>query len=327
MTDFAALSTFSYQLLILLTVILTKSIVSHFIAHEPLRAFRFYCQKLSDKVNKPQNSPNQRTIAGLVAIVITLLPIAIILWMFDVLVEVNFLWQALLLYVAMGAFGLTQIAKNITQALSSKQNHLAKQTLKPLVLRETEPLSEVGLSKASIEMQLLRTLQQGYTVAFVFLLFGSLAAICFRLLLEMHYCWNTKLKKYQYFGHYSERLVNLVQWLPVRVFSLLLLLSSIGQNATLFWRLSRTYFFTANNNIALNLFALCLTVKLGGVALYNDLQQPKEKLRKSHFNNLARQPQTNDILRADKKIHGIIFISLFFMITLAIAVEFVVVNV
>ncbi len=36
------------------------------------------------------------------------------------------------------------------------------------MLRETESLSAVGLSKANIEMQLLRTLQQGYTVAFIF---------------------------------------------------------------------------------------------------------------------------------------------------------------
>lgn len=120
MTDFVALSPFSYQLLILLTVILIKAIVSHFIPHEPLRAFQFYCQKLSDKVNKSKNSPKQQAIAGLVAIVVTLLPIATILWMFEVLVEVNFLWQALLLYVAIGSFGLTQANKNVAQALTSK---------------------------------------------------------------------------------------------------------------------------------------------------------------------------------------------------------------
>lgn len=326
MTDFTALSTFSNQLLILLIVILIKAIISHFIFHEPLRFFQFYCQKLSDKVNKSQNSPKQQSIAGLVAIVITLLPISIILWMFDILVEVNFLWQAILLYVALGTFGITQASNIITQALTTKQNYLAKQTLKPWMLRETESLSAVGLSKANIEMQLLRTLQQGYTVAFIFMLFGSLSAICFRLLLEMHYCWNSKLIKYHNFGFYSKRLVNLIQWLPVRVFSLILLLTSIEKNATLYWRLSHPYFFKLNNNIALILLALNLAVKLGGVALYDDQQHPKEKLRKTSFNDLARQPQATDIIRAHKKIHGIIYISLFFMILLAAAIEFIAVN-
>lgn len=326
MTDFTEFSTFSYHLTILLAVIFTKAIVSHFVAHEPLKAFQFYCLKLSDKVNKPDNNSSQRTIAGLVGIVVTLLPIAIILWMFEALVEVNWLWQGLLLYVALGAFGLTQASKTITQALTSNQKHLAKQTLKPWVLRETELLSEVGISKASIEMQLLRTLQQSYTVAFVFLLFGPLAAICYRLILEMHYCWNIKLIKHHHFGLYSNQLASLIQWLPVRTFSLLLLLTSLGKNALLFWRLSKPYFFKLNNNFALTLLALNLAVKLGGVAQYDDDQHTKEKLRKISFNDLARQPQANDIINADKKIHGIIYLSLFFMVIIATAIEIIIAN-
>jgi len=320
------LSSFSYQLLILLTVILSKTIVSHFIRHEPLRFFQFYCQKLSDKVNNPLNSPKQQTIAGLVAVIITLLPIVIILWMFEAFVEVNFLWQALLLYISIGSFGLTQTNKAIAQALASNQNYQAKQTLEPFALRETESLSSLGLSKASIEMQLLRTLQQGYTVAIVFIVFGPLMAIAYRLLLEMHYCWNTKLVMHSHFGLYSKHLVNLIQWFPVRVFSLLLLFANLGKNFLLFWRLSRKYFFQLNNSIALLLLALNLEVKLGGVAIYNDTTHSKVKLRKSSFNDLARQPQVTDIIHANKKIHGIIYISIFFITLLAAAIEFVAAN-
>lgn len=331
MTDFTTLSSFSYQLLILLSVILSKAIVSHFIRHEPLRFFQFYCQKLSDKVNRPQNTsqhtPKQQAIAGLVAIIITLPPIIIILWLFESFVEVDFLWQGLLLYIAIGSFGLAQINKTIAQALVSKQNYLAKQTLKPWVLRETEPLSNLGLSKTSIEMQLLRTLQQGYAVAVIFITFGALMAISYRLLLEMHYCWNTKLVKYNHFGLYSKRLVNLCFWLPVRIFSLLLLFVSIGKDFVLFWRLSRQYFFQLNTNIALSLLALSLEVKLGGVAIYDDKEHSKEKLRKVNFNNLARQPQATDIIHANKKIHGIIYISLFFITLLAITIEFIAANI
>ncbi len=318
MTDFNTLSTFSYQLLILLTVILSKMIVSHFIHHEPLQYFQFYCQKLSDKVNKPQNSPQQQTIAGLVSIIVSLVPIAVILWLFEAFIAVDYLWQALLLYIAIGSFGLTQVNKTIAQALVSKQNYLAKQTLNPWVLRNTEHLSSLGLSKACIEMQLLRTLQQGYTVAIIFIVFGPLAAICYRLLLEMHYCWNSKLTTYNHFGLYSKTLVELIQWLPVRIFALLLLFTSIGKDFILFWRLSKQHFFQLNNNIALLLLALNLEIKLGGVVMYNN----KEKLRKVSFNDLARQPQATDIIHASKKMTRITYISLFFIVLLAVIVEF-----
>jgi len=322
MTDFNELTPFSFQLLVLLSVILSKVVVSHFILHEPLRYFQFYCQKLSDKVNKQQNSPQQQAIAGLVAIIVTLVPITVILWLFEAFVAVDFLWQALLLYMAIGSFGLIQVNKTIAQALVSKQNYLAKQTLKPWVLRDTEKLSSLGLSKTCIEMQLLRTLQQGYTITIVFILFGPLVTLCYRLLLEMHYCWNSKLTKYNHFGFYSKYLVNIIQWLPVRIFALLLLFTSMGKNFILFWRLSRHHFFQLNNNIALHLLALNLEVKLGGVASYDK----KEKLRKVSFNDLARQPQVTDIIHATKKVSQIIYISLFFIILLAVALEFISAN-
>jgi len=327
MTDLTALSPFSYQLLILLVVIACKTVISHFIRHEPLQFFQFYCQKLGDKVNKPQNSPQQQTIAGLISILVTLLPITIILYLFEAFIEVNSLWQALLLYFAMGSFGLTQVNKTIAQALVAKQSYLAKQTLTPWVLRETEPLSSLGLSKGSIEMQLLRTLQQGYSVAVIFLLGGPLAAISYRLLLEMHYCWNTKLVSYNYYGLYSKRLVNLLQWLPVRIFSLLLLFTSVGKNFVLFWRLCKLHFFQLDNNIALLLLALNLEIKLGGVALYNDKNQEKQKLRKISFNDLARQPQITDIIHASNKIKAIIYISLFFIIFTAFIFELAFANI
>lgn len=327
MTDFIILSSYSYQLLILLVVIGCKATISHFISHEPLRFFQFYCQKLSDKVNKPKNSPKQQIIAGFISVLVTLLPIVIILYLFEAFIEVNILWQALLLYIAMGSFGLAHVNKIIAQALVSKQNYFAKQTLKPWVLRETEPLSSLGLSKSSIEMQLLRTLQQGYAVAIIFLIGGPLVAISYRLLLEMHYCWNTKLVSYNYFGLYSKRLVNLLQWLPVRIFSLLLLFTSVGKNFVLFWRLSKQHFFQLDNNIALLLLALNLEIKLGGVALYDNKNQGKQKLRKISFNDLARQPQITDIIHASSKIKSIIYISLFFISFIAFIFELAFANI
>lgn len=327
MTDFPTLSPFSYQLLILLSAMLSKGVISQLSYHEPLRFFQFYCQKLSDKVNKPQNSPQQQTIAGLVSILITLTPIALILWLFEAFIEVDFLWQVFLLYLAIGAFGLSSVNKTVAQALVAKQNYLAKQTLTPLLLRETEPLSSLGLSKAAIEMKLLRTLQQGYGVAVIFLIAGPLAALSYRLLLEMHYCWNSKLEKFNHFGLHSKLIVNLLQWLPVRIFSILMLFTSLGKNFLLFWRLSRKHFFQLDNNIALLLLALSLEVKLGGVAMYASTHGTSNKLRKISFNDLARQPQVTDIIHANRKIDYLVWFSLLLLLLTAASIELVIANI
>ena len=288
---------FSSTVLLLFCVIIIKGLIEHFTEHQPLRFFSFYCRKLSDKVNKAKNSNKQQSIAGLTSIIITLAPIVVILWLFEFFIEVPWLWQGFLLYLALGSFNLMAKSKTIAQALVANQNYLAKQTLKPLMLREIEPLSKMGLSKSCIEMQLLKTLQQTVVVVFYFLLFGPLAAVSYRLILEMHYSWNIKQVNFYHFGRPASALINVMQWLPIRIFTLMMLLMHSKQNLLLTWRLIRGKFFQLNNDIALHCFALNLQIKLGSVAMYH-----KVKLRKPSFNDQARQPEPTDIIHASNQL-------------------------
>jgi len=90
MTVLTELTPFSYHVLILMVVLIVKSVVSHFIAHEPLRFFQFYCVQLADKVKNSKNSTQHQTIAGLLELLITLVPIIIILWLFADFVAVDY---------------------------------------------------------------------------------------------------------------------------------------------------------------------------------------------------------------------------------------------
>ena len=314
MTVLTELTPFTYHVLMLMVVLLIKSLVSHYISHEPLRFFQFYCLQLGNKVNNSKNSLPHQTIAGLLALFVTLVPIIIILWLFTDFVAVDYLWQALLLYFALGRLNLGQINKTIAQALVANQNYLAKQTLKYFVLRETDQLSHVGLSKAAIEMLLLRSVQQIYAVSFLFLTLGPLAALSYRLILEMHYCWNTKLAQFKNFGFYSQLLIQLLQWFPSRLMALLILFSSLGQGSLLTWRLTRGHFFKLNNDFFLAVCAFSLTVRLGGVAMYQE-----QKLRKAAFNDLGRQPEPRDIIKATSKVNFSLYSSLFLLFLLALS--------
>ena len=57
--------------------------------------------------------------------------------------------------------------------------------------------------------------------------------------------------------------------------------------------------------------------------MYDDKKNSPEKLRKISFNDRARQPQIADIIYASKKINNMIFVSLFLMIFVAIAIEYI----
>jgi len=300
-------------IVILLLVIALKAIIGLYATHAPLQFFNFYCQRLADKVNKASNSHRQQNFAGLIAIVVTLAPLLLILWLFEVFIEINWLWDGLLLFLALGSFGQTRINKQVARELIANNNYQAKQLIDPFVLRDTDKLSTLGISKACIESQLLRSSQQLICVGFYYLLFGPLTALAFRLLLEMHYSWNIKTARFFHFGAAANHIVKLLQWLPSRLFSLILLLGTLGQNTVLNWRLTQGKFFSIGNSLLLHILALGLEIKLSGVAMYHG-----NKLRKASFNEHARQPQVTDIIHASKRINYALYLCLLIVMMAAI---------
>jgi adenosylcobinamide-phosphate synthase len=313
LTNLIDISPFSYSVVMLYGVVLIKFFTSYLASHEPLQFYRLFCDQLAKKVNKSKNSGRQRNISGFIGILVTLTPLIIILWLFEAFVEATWLWQSFLLYLALGNVRLGKTSKEIAKLIVSNKNFEAKQLLNPLLLRDTEQLSSLGLAKSSIEMLLLRAMQNLFTIGFIFLIFGPLAALTSRLLIEMHYSWNNKQVCFQPFGNSIAFIVNIIQWLPNRIFSLILLFSCIGKNFILFFRLSRPYFLQLNNSYVLNLFALSLEIKLGGVAMYQGI-----KLRKTSYNDHGRQPQATDIIHANKRINQIFYFCFLFLALLSL---------
>ena len=297
----------------LLLMIALKAILGLFITHQPLSFFSFYCQRLADKVNNANNSARQQNISGLIAILVTLTPLLVILWLFEIFIEVEWLWHGLLLYFALGNIGLSRVNKNIARELVANNNYQAKQLAEPYLLRETKQLSALGISKACIEMQLLRSSQLLVGVGFYYLMFGPLVALSFRLLLEMHYAWNIKSFRFLHFGAAVNHIVKLLQWLPSRLFAIILLLGTVGQNTLLCWRLTKGKFLQIGNSLLLHVLALGLEIRLGGVAMYQG-----SKLRKASFNDQARQPQVTDIIHASKRIHYALYICILLVMMIAI---------
>lgn len=316
MPESFSLTPFSLNLLILVIVLVINGVISTLSNQQPLQFFQLYCMQLAKKVNRTNNGNDQQTLAGLLALLITLVPIVIILWLFSDFVAVPPLWRGLLLYLAVGSLTLGKVTKKVKQALITNQVEQAKQLLTPLLLRNVQPLSISGLSKATIEMQLLRVTQQVYVVCFIYLCVGALPALCYRLLLEMHYCWNTKLPRFYYFGLCCQRCVKLLQWLPSRLIALLMLLVTPNGNKVVSWRLTRKYFFNLNENFVLATHALALGIKLGGVAMYE-----QHKVQKPSFNDQAKQPEPKEISLAMSMVNFCLYSSLALLVVVAFCAE------
>lgn len=289
-----------HGIIMLVVVMAIKAGLQRLAPHEPWGFFSFFCRQLAAKVNKAENGTQQQTISGFISVLITFTPLWVILWLFADFVEVAFLWEGLLLYFALGNLTLKPRATKIATAITNSNNYLAKETLQPLVLRETQKLSAMGIAKATIEMLILRSLQQHITVAFIFLIGGGLPAISYRLLLEMHYAWNPKLPQLRAFGRFVGALVQLILWLPSRLILICGLILSFGQQSTLLWRLSLPVFFTLSSQPLVQFFALSMNIRLGGVAMYEGV-----KLRREESNSNGRQPEPKDIVHAYRFINRI----------------------
>ena len=303
----------SQSITLFLLVLLAKFIATKISPHEPLSAFTFFCQQLANKVNKTSNSQKQQKIAGFIATLVTLTPLVIILWLFESFVAIPILWQGLLLYLALGGFGVAASATKIARAVTANDNYQAKQLLTPLVLRDTDQLSPIGISKTTIEMIFQKSLQQQFIVGFYFLFLGPLAALTYRLLLEMHYCWNIKQKGFQNFGKIINDIIKLLQWLPVRLFYLLQLLTTLNLSSILYWRLTKELFFKLDNSLVISYLAYTLEIRLGGVAMYQ-----KFRKQSASFNDKAPQPQAKDIIYAIRQRNLIITLSVGLLISWAV---------
>ncbi|WP_286233759.1 cobalamin biosynthesis protein CobD/CbiB [Thalassotalea sediminis] len=317
MTDFIdQLTPFTWQLVIVLLVIILKSVIDRFQSYQSRHFFQFYCQRLSDKVNNEDNGKQQQMIAGAVATIITVLPIAIILWLFENFIEVPLLWHSLLLYFALSGFGAQRTAEKLIAALQKQDKHEAKSIIQPRLFRDVSRMSPLGLNKACIEMLWLNHLHRQFTVIFYFIAFGPLAAFLYRLMLEMHFSWNIKAKQFQYFGQFIARIMQILQWVPCLLLTLEFKLTMIGRKNSS--SAPTSYLFSLNSNYLLATAAHINNIQLGGVAMYQD-----NKLRRLAFNANGRQPDTENVSNTLKQLNLIQTLNIGMLICLLILFTFV----
>ena len=94
--------------------------------------------------------------------------------------------------------------------------------------------------------------------------------MAYRLLYEFSHCWNTKILRFTYFGSPLAKLVVLLQWLPVRLAALALIL---GQDISASIKAYRSLPKHKNTRmLLLNLQGGALGIELSGPTYYNNVK-------------------------------------------------------
>ena len=239
--------------------------------YHPLALIRLFATNLARKVC-PSDSPSkqQHLISGTLAIIVIIIPCAVVMVSLVMFAEFPLFFEGMMLLIALQFQPALQRFDNVRRAIKVEKKVLARDLLAPLVLRETNLLSPMGMAKAAIESVLLRFGYQYWATLFWFFVLGGPMALTYRIVVEMAQQWNSKLPAYRHFGKPSALLMIALAWLPLRLMAAAFALAEgvIGS-----WRARKNIAYqlkglVRNHTQILALIGGALGIQLGGPAYY-----------------------------------------------------------
>lgn len=235
---------------------------------------------LGKRLNGERYSPRYLKQAGSAAFLCLLLPIAATYWALAVLSPWPHLLEPLLLWCCLDLGRLSRALPSCL-SLGTQNKSLARLTLSPLCLRQTDPLSPLGLYKALAEVAILR-LAADFALLAWYLVAGIYGALLFGLLRYAVQAWPYKLVEWRTFGWFSSLAYRTLAWLPFQVFAFSLIIYPGSIRAIKAWPQGQLWAFSASGRI-LAVMAGGVNVGLGGPRRYTDATDYYPKLGSQQY--------------------------------------------
>jgi adenosylcobinamide-phosphate synthase len=266
---------------------------------QPLLFIRLLGVRLAEKTNQNgQDTQQQLAISGTVGFLLLTLPWLIIAFIMNMFAYYPVFFDAFIFLLCIQFSGQILRMKRIALALKRGKKQLAKDTLAKMTLRDTQPLSPIGISKAAAESIILRAYYQQITVVFWFVLAGPFLALFYRMALELNHAWNPKLTKFRHFGIAAAYACHWIQWIPVRLAALLSILATRGLTPFINAQFKKTLqtFFSSNGKVIMASQSLTTNLHLSGAVMYEGQKFRREKYKALKEPELADLPIVLNVL-------------------------------
>jgi len=246
-------------------------------AVHPATLWHKFAEILANKVNL-NHSYRQSLISGGLAWSLMVLPAWLFMWALKPLVWQPQLFELALLLLAIDWRSNESLAKQLIDALTKEDKKRARRALEPYVNRTTSSLSPLGLGKAGAETLILGYGRNVVAVLFWFGVGGGIGALLYRLIMELARAWSPSRSEYLPFGLVAIRMLALMDWLPLKIYSLMI---ALGNNA---FTVIGALFSQAKQwplpgpGWLLTAVGHKLELSLGGPAIYDDKKTVRPKL-------------------------------------------------
>ncbi len=281
-------------------------------AAQPLVAFNLIAKEMALKVNRRNRSHSQQVIAGALSALLLVVPFwAIIAFMLQ-LAAFPWFFEFVILYICLNDENFNLVADEVNRALNQEDKARARTMLLPWLTRDTKELTEVGLSKATIEKLVTAPVYGTVASVLFFIIGGAPLVLAARMLKQLELCWVPINPKFRYFSRPVYWLNTVLFALPSWLWNLSLAIQGGPKSlATLFKPVAlngRIYHELQTCAIA----ASVLNIELGGPMKFNGVRVNTTKL---NYGPLPKQNAIRDAIKLTRVTH-LIWISFVMLIPL-----------
>lgn len=205
-------------------------------------------------------------------------------------------------------------------ALKNKGLEAGRNAVSMIVGRDTQNLTEEGVTKAAVETVAENTSDGVIAPLFYMLIGGAVLGFTYKAINTMDSMVGYKNDKYQWFGTAAAKLDDVVNFIPARVSAVLMILAAYltgmdGKNAARIFRRDRFNHKSPNSAQTEAVMAGALDVQLAGDAWYFGKLHKKPTI-----GDPVREMELLDIRRSHKLLYGTAMLGLILGIILRILV-------
>lgn len=238
---------------------------------------------------------------GALAVLLAILPF-VLLASATAWLPYGFLFDILVLYLALGWRSLDEHARAVSAALASGDISEARRRVGHMVSRDTAGMMPSEASKATVESVLENGNDAVFGALFWFVVAGAPGAVTYRLANTLDAMWGYKNARYRQFGWAAARLDDLLNFIPARLTALSYAAFGRTAQALACWRRQAPAWESPNAGPVMAAGAGALDLALGGSARYEGVLHQRPLL------GSGSEATPADITRALKLVRNSLFL-------------------